>query len=147
MLLLQSWSTLGDPMDCSPPGSSVHGILQARLLEWVAISSPRGSFPPTDWTLIFVFFFLHWQADSLPLWYQHYLIYSYIWGCIESLLIDLSKARGKTVSHFCWTKCMEIRIFFQKSNLSLNHGRYLCKIINSIKDKSSFLFNIVLDTY
>ena len=36
----QSCPTLCDPMDCSPPGSSVHGILQARILEWVAISSP-----------------------------------------------------------------------------------------------------------
>ena len=34
--------TLCDPMDCSPPGSSVHGILQARILEWVAISFSRG---------------------------------------------------------------------------------------------------------
>ena len=34
----QSCPTLCDPMDCSPPGSSVHGILQARILEWVAIS-------------------------------------------------------------------------------------------------------------
>ena len=42
--------TLYDPMDCSPPGSSVHGILQARILEWVAISSSRGSFWPRDWT-------------------------------------------------------------------------------------------------
>ena len=32
--------TLSDPMDCSPPGSSVHGIFQARVLEWVAISIP-----------------------------------------------------------------------------------------------------------
>jgi len=37
---LQSCPTLGDPMDCSPPGSSVHGILQARILEWVAFPSP-----------------------------------------------------------------------------------------------------------
>ena len=37
--------TLGDPVDCSPPGSSVHGILQARILEWVAISFSRGVFP------------------------------------------------------------------------------------------------------
>ena len=37
-------STLCDCMDCSPPGSSVHGILQARILEWVAISSSRGIF-------------------------------------------------------------------------------------------------------
>ena len=36
--LLQSCLTLCDPMDCSPPGSSVHGILQTRILEWVAIS-------------------------------------------------------------------------------------------------------------
>ena len=34
---------LCDPLDCSPPGSSVHGILQERILEWVAISSSRGS--------------------------------------------------------------------------------------------------------
>ena len=34
-----------DPMDCSPPGFSVHGISQARILEWVAISFSRGFFP------------------------------------------------------------------------------------------------------
>ena len=38
----RSYPTLCDPMDCSPPGSCVHGILQARILEWVAISSSRG---------------------------------------------------------------------------------------------------------
>ena len=36
--LLQSWPTLSDPMDCSLPGSSVHGIFQARVLEWGAIA-------------------------------------------------------------------------------------------------------------
>ena len=36
--VIQSCPTLSDPMDCSPPGSSAHGILQARTLEWVAIS-------------------------------------------------------------------------------------------------------------
>ena len=40
--LLQSYPTLCDPMDGSPPGSSVHGILQARILEWVAMPSSRG---------------------------------------------------------------------------------------------------------
>ena len=39
-------------MDCSPPGSSVHGILQARILEWVAISFSRGSSQPSDWTQV-----------------------------------------------------------------------------------------------
>ena len=44
--------TLCDPMDCSLPGSSVHGILQARILEWVTISSSRGSSQPRDQTLV-----------------------------------------------------------------------------------------------
>ena len=40
-LVAQLCLTLCDPIDCSPPGSSVHGILQAGILEWVAISFPR----------------------------------------------------------------------------------------------------------
>ena len=44
----QSCLTLCDPMDCNPPGSSVHGILQARILELVVISSSRGSSQPRD---------------------------------------------------------------------------------------------------
>ena len=43
---LQSCLTLCDPMDCSPPSSSVYGIVQARILGWVAMPSSRGSFPP-----------------------------------------------------------------------------------------------------
>ena len=39
-----------DPVDCSPPGSSVHGVFQAKILEWVAISSSRGSSQPRDQT-------------------------------------------------------------------------------------------------
>ena len=61
----QSCPTLSDPMDCSPPGSSVHGILQARILEWFAISFSRVSALPRDGTCI-----LHWQADPLPLSHQ-----------------------------------------------------------------------------
>ena len=52
-------------MDCSPPGSSVHGIYQARILEWVAISSFRG-FPNLGIEPA-ALAFLHWQLDSLPL--------------------------------------------------------------------------------
>ena len=48
--LLLSCPTLCDPMDCSPPGSSVHRILQARILEWVAMTSSRGSSQPRDRT-------------------------------------------------------------------------------------------------
>ena len=52
VLFAQSCPTLCDPMDCSLPGSSVHGILQARILEWVAISFSRGSSQPRDQTRV-----------------------------------------------------------------------------------------------
>ena len=61
---LQSYPTLR-PVDCNLPGSSVHGILQARTLEWAAMPSSRGSSPPRDPTWISCF--LHWQVGSLPL--------------------------------------------------------------------------------
>ena len=48
----QSCPTLCDPMDCILPGFSVHGILQARILEWVTISFSRRSSPPRDWTRV-----------------------------------------------------------------------------------------------
>ena len=49
---LQSFLTLFDPTDYSPPGSSVYGILQERILEWVARPSTRGSSQPRDWTCV-----------------------------------------------------------------------------------------------
>ena len=64
-LLTQSCLTLCDTMDCSPPGCSIHEILQARILEWVAMPSSRGSSWPRDCTHISCL--LHWQAGSLPL--------------------------------------------------------------------------------
>ena len=64
--LLQLCWTLCDPLDCKPPGCSVHGILQARILEWVALPSSRGSAQPRGGThgLLCP---LHWQAGSLRL--------------------------------------------------------------------------------
>ena len=50
--LLQLCPTLCDPMDCTLPGFSIHGILQARILEWVAMLSSRGSSQPRDWSSI-----------------------------------------------------------------------------------------------
>ena len=60
VLIAQSCLTLCDPMDYSPPASSVHGILQVRILEWVAISSP-GDLPEPG----FEFRSPALQADSL----------------------------------------------------------------------------------
>ena len=54
-LVTQSWLSLCDPMDCSLPGSSVYGIFQARILEWVAIPYSRGSSQYRDQTCITCF--------------------------------------------------------------------------------------------
>ena len=65
---VQSCSTLCDPMDYSPPGLSVHGIFQKRILEWVAISFFRGSSHTRDWTCVFCIFCIgrsilyHWAT-------------------------------------------------------------------------------------
>ena len=62
---LQLCPTPCDPMDFSPQGSTVHGILQARILEWVATPFSRGSSQPRDQTHVSCL--LNWQAGSLPL--------------------------------------------------------------------------------
>ena len=57
----QSCLTLCDPIDCSLPGSSIHWIFQARVLEWVAISFSRGSSWPRDRTPVFS---IDWRIDN-----------------------------------------------------------------------------------
>ena len=75
----QSCMTLCDPVDCSPPGFSVHGILQARVLEWVAIASSKGSSQPRGLNLHLLCLLLlhcrhtlypvsHWGGLPLSLW-------------------------------------------------------------------------------
>ena len=71
-LCAQSGLTLCDAMDCSPPGSSVHRILQARTLELVAISSPRGSSWSRQGSNPCLLLLLHWHLDSLVLCYYYY---------------------------------------------------------------------------
>ena len=61
-LVAQSCPVLCDPMDCSLPGFSVHEILQARILEWVAVAFLQGIFPTQELNLCL----LCWQVDSLP---------------------------------------------------------------------------------
>ena len=59
----RSCLTLCDPVDCSPPSSSVHGILQARILEWVAISFSLLQIQPRDWTQV-----LHIAGVFFTIW-------------------------------------------------------------------------------
>ena len=65
----QSCPTLCDPMDCSLSASSVHGIFQALVLEWIAISFSRGSSQPRDPTLVFLIVdrrFTVWATRKAP---------------------------------------------------------------------------------
>ena len=85
----QTCLTLCDPMDSSPPGSPVYGISQAKILEWVAISSSTGSSRPRDWTRIsciyrqILYHWAIWEAPSrmLPLGFFFWRI-----KCIPFLL-------------------------------------------------------------
>ena len=65
---VKSSPTLWDPMNCSPPGSSVHGIFQARILEWVVISSSRGSSQTHVFCISCIgrWILYHWAAQASP---------------------------------------------------------------------------------
>ena len=94
-VLAQSCLTLGDPIDCSPPGSSLHGILQARILKWVAISYSRGSSQSRDQTHVY-YCLLHWQVGSLPLVPSGKPCFPYIHKCCFLRLSSL-KRRQNTI--------------------------------------------------
>ena len=89
--VVQSCPTLCDSVDCSPPGSAIHGIFQAEMLEWVAFFFSRGSSQPQDWTPISCISYagrwilyhwatwealLHlqkWESCVLQFWYVFFL--------------------------------------------------------------------------
>ena len=97
----QSCPTLFNPMDCSPPGSSVHGILQARILEWLAIPFSRGSSGPRDQTWVSCIagrFFTVWAARLSPhqkLWARHNY-FSYFTGKAMKALKEQLMPTGVT---------------------------------------------------
>ena len=90
MTIIAAWSevaqsclTLCNPMNCSLPGSSVHGIFRARILEWVAISFSRGSSQPRDRTLVFHIVgrrFTIWATKEAPRvkWRKSYLSHKFM---------------------------------------------------------------------
>ena len=80
-----------DPMDCSPPGSSVHGIFQARILEWIAISFSRGSSKPRNWTQVSCItgrFFTNWAIREAHIFFPYVNIYVYT-TCVCVKLLQL----------------------------------------------------------
>ena len=113
---LQFCLTLCDPLDCNPPGSSVHGIFQARILERVAMPSCRGSFQSGDRSHV------SWQGGSLllappgkPSFYHKYYILNCLpfyfsiqrrLHCLQNAHRTPGKRSGKApVALFCWLTC------------------------------------------
>ena len=87
---LQPCPTLCDPMDCSPTGSSVHGILQARILEWAAIPFSRGSSQSRDWTQVLqncrqILYHLSHEGSPCASWLPLFFNIS-LFGCARSQL-------------------------------------------------------------
>ena len=99
-LCVQSCLTLCNPMDYSPPGSSVHGIFKARILEEVAISFP-GDLPNPGMELLSTCL-LHWQVDSLPL--------SHLESprLVQILTIDGKTRKHERVSHPVMSKSLHL---------------------------------------
>ena len=96
---LQSCPTLCDPIDGSPPGSSVPGILQARVLEWVAMSSSRGSYWSRDRTHIFCGCYVD----------RKILYHWTIWEVIAPLVAGIEKPVPgfKRLSELICVKCLK----------------------------------------
>ena len=88
-----------DLMGCSPPGSSVHGIFQSRILKWVAISLPRGSSRPRSPTWVFCTadrFFTDWanreaHTQLLPIyiWILNFFYFLALWNLFRLLLVPM----------------------------------------------------------
>ena len=124
-LVTKSCPTLCNPMNYSPPGSLVHGIFQARILEWVAISFSRGSSWPRDQTLVFCTahrFFTDWATreaqwtqkenwsvtESSPkttwLHWLHVSVSSHLYTMKLNFLIQKSIEATLSLTSFSWLK-------------------------------------------
>ena len=126
-LVLKSCPALSDPMDCNPPGSSVRGILQARILEWVyhfllqGVSLTQGSNPH----------FLHWQADSLLLSHQGSLRRYYpdsnfplrIQKMLQHKEVRLNRKELSNSKTSSSARTLKMCIFFSQEGVNFSVGR------------------------
>ena len=121
VIVAQLCLTVCDPMDCSPPGSSVCGILQAKTLEWVAIPFSRGSSWPRDWTWfsgIAGRFFTIWVIGFkmfLNLEFHYFTIYSV--------------TKNITTSGERWSEIVIVILTF----IFLKKSQYIEKVVNRME--------------
>ena len=104
VLVAQSCLTLCDPMDHCPWGSSVHGIFQARILEWVVISFSRGSPQPRDWTQVSCIadrLFTFWATRENSRFYL--FLTKYLWWS-TGMPVMLQSMGSQRVGHYWATE-------------------------------------------
>ena len=113
-LVTQSRPTFCDPMECRPPGFSLHGALQTRILEWVAMPSSRGSSRPRDGsqaTHTAGKFFTSWATGGSP---QAYLFFSElcsIWPCLLCFFCQENFTKCyivELISSFFWVRIIRV---------------------------------------
>ena len=121
-----------DPIDCNLPGSCVHGIFQARILEWVAISFSRGSSQPRNWTQVFCIagrFFTYWATrEEITKW----------WAPNQKLLYkpepSCNNFEWKKKSHFSVLLHLTSTAFVMQCSLYLRES-FLFLLIQLLPDK------------
>ena len=132
-----SWSVAAwDPMNCSPPGSSVHGILQARMLEWEAIPFVRGSSGPRDQTQVSCIarrFFSIWAARKAIVVIIIYRFYIYEF-------IYLLEFICKLLNRYWWHFCSHLQACSETKGLS----QLLCTFPSEVKAHSQMTWNKVI---
>ena len=100
-LSFQSGQTLCDPMDYSPPGSSVQGILQAKILKWVAMPYSRGSSQSRDQTCVPWMaggFYMHWATERTPLFRTLLMVICFMLKTAFILFTVLQTSNNRRIS-------------------------------------------------
>ena len=125
-----------DPMDCSPPGSSVHGILQARILEWVVVVFSRESSKPKDQTRVSCI--AHRLQAQIPIWATREAPGMYKAGVLIFLFAQKTKLRVwevKSTNPRLWGSLWSLRRYSQTPllwvSLVLSHPIVFYSIFNS----------------
>ena len=134
-----SCPTLFDPVDCSPIGSSAHGILPARILEWVAILSFGGSFPPRDWTHVscigrqVLYPWATWEAHSqCDCWGLNEIVYVeciHGWSCVYSTFMGgwCVSSRNWDHSHIIWARTALCSVDLRGDN---KYTKQMCALLS-----------------
>ena len=121
---LQLGLTLAHPMDCSPPGSSLHRIFQVIILEWIAMLSSRGSSPPRDRT----------RASSVSC-VGRWVLYHYC---------HLGSRGGKTIA--LTIQMLVSKVLFLLFNMLSDTCTHTYLAPKSVLDSCRFLFNFIFAT-